>query len=606
MYQLIISDKWAFLLLVAAIQLFASFTMFNLISHLKPSGGLGRKCLLLGGTAVYGVAIWVANFIMLLATDNMTILDWTSMLKLLVIVACTFYSFQLLHTKLALPMRVATGGFILAVGKSFIIYAYLMGPHIVKFEINPVLAAASFLISWAGAAGSFYLHEQRGGSVQLLTAAILGCSCIAALLVGFEGLDVVHDIVLTLDMPNEYMETLTFVLSLAVLVIFAFSLMAGRINRSFYAMNQKYKQLVENSLDTIAIIGGERWEYVNRSGLRMFEAENEAELIGKSVFLHLQPKFHPVMRQMLGKEEEGAGRGPIELEWFTARGKTVYTEVVKTCASIPGKPAVQVIIRDISERKKNEELLVNSEKLYVAGQLAAGIAHEIRNPLTSLKGFLQLMAAGKLANKNYFDIMKSELTRIDSIVSELLMLSKPQVYELARTDVRILLDDTMTLLGAQAILHNIEMETSMGDEPLWVVGVENQLKQVFINVLKNAIEAMTGGGTIVISSRREGEHVVVQIQDDGPGIPEEQLCKIGQPFYTTKEKGTGLGLMVTYKIVHNHNGRIAVRSELGSGTKFEISFPYSEPPADGGQGDDPYAKVTPIDRHRLQGTDPGE
>ena len=154
------------------------------------------------------------------------------------------------------------------------------------------------------------------------------------------------------------------------------------------------------------------------------------------------------------------------------------------------------------------------------------------------------------------------------------MLSKPQVYELAHKDVRFIVSDTVTLLEAQAILHNIEIESNISEVPLWVSGVENQLKQVFINVLKNAIEAMHGGGRIKMICMLEGDLVVVRIEDYGPGIPEDQLSKMGQPFYTTKEKGTGLGLMVSYKIVDNHQGSIQVHSRIGVGTSFEIILPY--------------------------------
>src|SRR5690606_3499219 len=193
------------------------------------------------------------------------------------------------------------------------------------------------------------------------------------------------------------------------------------------------------------------------------------------------------------------------------------------------------------------ELLINSEKLYVAGQLAAGIAHEIRNPLTAIKGFLQLLASGKAYKTAYFEIMHSELDRISDIVSELLMLSKPQAYDLTHLDVRNVIQETMTLLESQAILHNITIETETGPDPLWVYGVSTQIKQVFINIIKNAIEAMKDGGIIRISLSRDGDHVLVRISDQGPGISEDQIAKIGQPFYTTKEKGTGLGLMVSYK-----------------------------------------------------------
>ena len=175
--------------------------------------------------------------------------------------------------------------------------------------------------------------------------------------------------------------------------------------------------------------------------------------------------------------------------------------------------------------------------------------------------------------------MKSELVRIESIVSELLMLSKPQIYEYVHKDSRQIMADTVNLLETQAILHNVIIEFHADYRPLWVVGVENQLKQVFINVLKNAIEAMQSGGVVTIDmTLHEERNVLIRIKDEGSGIPKEQLSKIGQPFYTTKDKGTGLGLMVTYKIVDNHQGQITAESEIGVGTTFMIQLPYKEQP----------------------------
>jgi signal transduction histidine kinase len=320
---------------------------------------------------------------------------------------------------------------------------------------------------------------------------------------------------------------------------------------------------------------------MNRAGFRMFEVQSEKDIIGKGIYSLLDEKHHSEMAAWLEsvQDNEAAPIKPIELQWRTVQGTLLHTEMVRVNTTFSGKQIEQVIIRDISERKKNEELLINSEKLYVAGQLAAGIAHEIRNPLTSLKGFLQLIASGRGNKDNFYDIMKSELVRIESIVSELLMLSKPQIYELAFKDTRQMMTDTVNLLETQAILHNVIIEFQAGSKPLWVMGVENQLKQVFINVLKNAIEAMPDGGVVTISmSHDEDGAVNIRIQDQGSGISKEQLSKIGQPFYTTKDKGTGLGLMVTYKIVDNHQGQITAESELGIGTTFIIRLPYHEQP----------------------------
>ncbi|MBW7458041.1 PAS domain S-box protein, partial [Paenibacillus sepulcri] len=542
MSELIVSDKWMYLLLALAINLFASFTMYNMIGHFKLVRKL-RHYWLLSGAAVYALGLWVCHFIVLIATDNMIVIDWTSVINLFGIMCCAYFSLWLLGSARIFVIKLLLSSLIMAAGTVFLNYASLLSDQVQDYSVHTGLVCFAFVLSFLGTAYSFHLFEQKNGTYLMLPGLMLGLSGFATHLIGLLAITILYSIVLTTDRLNEYMRLLAVILGITTLVIFAFSLLASFVERRYNAMNERYKLLVENSMDMIAIIRDEYWEYINDSGLQMFETDNESDLLGKSIYMHLQTKCHSDMKRMLQVTAQGLGQGPTELIWNTVKGKPLFTEVVQTSTRMSGKPVFQVIVRDISERKKNEELLINSEKLYVAGQLAAGIAHEIRNPLTSLKGFLQLLASGRHNNKNYFDIMKSELNRIESIVSELLMLSKPQIYELSHKDIRQIMNDTITLLEAQAILHNIEMEWSPGQEPLWVLGVENQLKQVFINVIKNAIEAMLDGGRILIRCIREDDQIMVRIEDYGPGIPEEQMAKIGQPFYTTKEKGTGLGLM---------------------------------------------------------------
>lgn len=228
---------------------------------------------------------------------------------------------------------------------------------------------------------------------------------------------------------------------------------------------------------------------------------------------------------------------------------------------------------DITELRHAEEMLQKNEMLSAIGQLAAGIAHEIRNPLTSLKGFTKLISSG-VAKESYAEIMMNELSRIEMIVSELLVLAKPQALDFAFKETGAILHDVVMLLESQANLNNVEIFCSVENDLPPVRCVENQIKQVFINMIKNGIEAMpAGGGIFIHAGLEEGRCLRIRFTDTGPGIPDSKLARLGQPFFTTKEKGTGLGLTVCFKIMENHHGSIRFQSEVGKGTTVTVTLP---------------------------------
>ncbi len=338
---------------------------------------------------------------------------------------------------------------------------------------------------------------------------------------------------------------------------------------------ERYQLLIQNSIDTIAVIHKGRWVFMNESGIRLFEAKTYEDLIGKDIYEHLHPCDHEDVKARLKRITDRQSESEIiKQTWYTFEKRLIYTEMVCIPTTFFGETAVQVILRDISERKQTEELMVRSEKLSIAGQLAAGIAHEIRNPLTAIKGFLQLMKPTMEENEHYFNIIFSELSRIELILSELLMLAKPQQNALKeKLDLIRLIREVTALLETQANLNGILINTILTDDKIYIKGDQNQLKQVFINLIKNAVESMPNGGTVHLTVRETDDSVVVEVEDEGEGIPEHVLKRIGEPFLTTKEKGTGLGLMVTFNIIENHNGTIEVDSKAEKGTTFKILFP---------------------------------
>ena len=236
-----------------------------------------------------------------------------------------------------------------------------------------------------------------------------------------------------------------------------------------------------------------------------------------------------------------------------------------------------MLYEDALEAQKK---LYQADKLATVGALAAGLAHEIKNPIAAIKGFSQLIDRAVTENdaeaiKDFKDVVPRQLDRINEIVEKLLTLSKPPKLEKKKIDINILLDEIVKLVEKQALKQRVEIVKSLEDLPQTLADPE-QLTQAFLNLILNAIQSMPDGGQIEIRTKFLGtDRIVVEIIDNGMGIPKEKLSKIFDPFYTTKSGGSGLGLSVTQKIIIDHHGRIDVESEVGKGATFKIILPVT-------------------------------
>lgn len=241
-----------------------------------------------------------------------------------------------------------------------------------------------------------------------------------------------------------------------------------------------------------------------------------------------------------------------------------------------GKPYQYVAIRnDITERKKTEETLHRQDKLAAVGQLAAGVAHEIRNPLTSMKGYAEFLTLDEKDPERleFMNIILDEIERVNTIVEDFMVLAKPKMIELEEMNVVPVIKNVVSLLEFEARKKHVRLSFDCEHEIIQIECDENRLKQVFLNFIKNGIEAMPNGGELHIRTMIQDNNVQISIQDTGIGIPEEKLKRLGEPFYTTKKNGNGLGLMVSFKIIENHNGKVFVESEPNKGTTFNILLP---------------------------------
>lgn len=240
------------------------------------------------------------------------------------------------------------------------------------------------------------------------------------------------------------------------------------------------------------------------------------------------------------------------------------------------------IFNDITELKRQQNLQYNQEKLAVAGQMAASIAHELRNPLTSIRGFAQLLGERLKDEKNreYLQVIIQEIDRANEIIRNFLLLTRPSQEKKQEADLNLLLRELLPLVESQCILAHVDLILDLDPHLPLIVAHPDQVKQVLLNLTYNALQAMEGQPIkkLTLTTRWlpiSGE-VMFSVADTGHGMPEEVILQLGTPFFTTKETGTGLGLTISYRIVESHGGRMEISSQEGHGSEFRVYLPAKD------------------------------
>lgn len=326
-------------------------------------------------------------------------------------------------------------------------------------------------------------------------------------------------------------------------------------------------------------------DYANKSAHRLIGLGRE-DLVGETLW-RLVPGLHSSLSSAFD-ETAGPSGAPVitrefELTYPEPRIVRLYMVPFRVSGAAPTR-RYAVILSDVTKERQSTEERIESERTSSILLLAASVAHELGNPLNSLTIHLQLMErklkrlqaveeAASLAES--VRVCRAEVTRLDGIISNFLEAIRPRPPDLAETDLAEILDDVLRFQHAELADREISVDVEAAQMPR-VMADRNQIKQVFFNVTKNAMEAMRPGGCLRIRTREDDDSVFLLFGDSGSGIKQEDLTKLFQPYHTTKSGGHGLGLMIARQIMREHGGQIGLDSKEGVGTIVTLQFPRKD------------------------------
>jgi PAS domain S-box-containing protein len=363
-----------------------------------------------------------------------------------------------------------------------------------------------------------------------------------------------------------------------VLKILAGTAASALENASLYTAlresEERYRRIVETAIEGLWVLDGDcRTTFANKKMGEMLACP-VAEMIGASVYDFVDPDWVAIMKEKIRLRRQGVTE-QYEFKFRRRDGKELWAllstnTVYDSSGQYTGSMAM---VTDITERKQFEQEIVRLDRLNLVGEMAAGIAHEIRNPMTVVRGYLQLLQAKEehAANRRRFAVMIEELDRANAIITEFLSLAKNAQVELQKQSLNDILSALLPLIQAEAMKTGVGLSMELGDIPDLDLD-EKQIRQVVLNLVRNGIEAMPGKGVLTVKTgMNSNDEVVLSVTDQGAGIRPEVLNKIGTPFFSTKDQGTGLGLAVCYRIAERHHARIKIDTGQG-GTTFSVCF----------------------------------
>lgn len=337
-----------------------------------------------------------------------------------------------------------------------------------------------------------------------------------------------------------------------------------------------YKSFFDNATDAVFIVQPDSWAVLDANDFAAnLMGVSKEDMIGRVL-----PQFKRIFK-LLTKTNSPVVLSELSLD--SPNNPNLMVEVSARFMEFHGKQLIQAIARDVSEQHELTDKLVQADKLVLLGQLSAGVSHEIRNPLAAVNLNLQILKRKydeKTPEFNYIKTALQGVDRISKIVEVTLNFSRPTIPDIKSLNLNSLIPQVLELVTSSLKRKDVKVELDIDDTLPAVQADAKQMQQVFINLITNAADAVNPQGLIKISTyteksskSNEGEFSVVSISDNGIGILPEDLPKIFNPFFTRKSEGTGLGLPITQRILHQHNGIIDVESNYGKGTTFYVKLP---------------------------------
>jgi two-component system sensor kinase FixL len=342
------------------------------------------------------------------------------------------------------------------------------------------------------------------------------------------------------------------------------------------------EKAVENTNEAFVTIDvHHRVVFFNKAAERIFGFKRE-EVIGRDLNVIMTPTCSRNHREAVARylKTRIPHRIGHDTEIMAARksGHSFPANISFSVSEVEGKTYFTGIVRDLTETKALQERIIKSERLAALGQVVAEISHEIKNPLMMIGGFASQLCreTGDEKAVAKLNIIVNEVARLENLLSELRDLYLPRTLDNQEMDITDLLSEVYELVKEECRRKNIRVDLRRSGGGATVKGDRAKLEQVLLNLAKNAIEALEGGGNLILTSLRKENEVEISVADDGSGIQEESRERIFSPFFTTKKKGTGLGLSVSKSIVEAHSGSsLTFESQEGKGTIFKVTMPLS-------------------------------